>query len=151
MSDWPLLNLPPVDFRFSIKDGEEFVWDEFRKRNILLTPEEWVRQNFLKYLVNDLQYPKSLIKVESGLKYNNLNKRHDALVYSNNGLPWLLVECKATDVKLNQSAFEQIGLYNKTIQAPYMVLTNGLTHFCCKQDFNKSSTEFLKEIPVWPF
>lgn len=147
----PKLNLPDFDFRVESREGELRIWDEYRKKWILLTPEEWVRQNFLKYIVSVLNYSKALVNVESGLKYNQLSKRHDAVVYNNLGKPWILIECKAANVKLNQAAFAQVTAYNKTIKSKYVVLTNGLKHFCCQQNFETAEVHFLNEIPKCEF
>ena len=111
------LNLPTFDFILSSKDSKKFIFDIIRKKHYVLTPEEWVRQNLLHYLVFNLNYPKSLIKVEAKLKYNNLTKRADILVYDNNFAIKLLVECKSYKIKLNKSAFDQASVYNKIFKS----------------------------------
>jgi hypothetical protein len=143
------LNLPQFDIKIQDKDGKSEVFDIIRKKYVLLTPEEWVRQHFLHLLINHYQYPKSLIKIETGLKYNQLQKRSDILVYDREGKPFLIVECKSTDVHLSQKTFEQITTYNFTLKSKYVVLTNGLQHFCCSIDHEKKGYEFMKDLPKY--
>lgn len=123
------LNLPSYEFQISRKGEEEFIFDIFRKKLILLTPEEWVRQHILHYLHTHLGYPKGLLKVESGVNYNRRIKRSDIVVYDNLGKPYMLVECKAPSVKIGQSTLEQAAMYNRTLKASIVLLTNGLTHY----------------------
>jgi len=122
------LNLPPYDYKLK-RDGDKvFILDPFRKKYLVLTPEEWVRQHFVQYLVNGAQYPKALIKMEGGLKFNTLSKRSDIVVFGRDGNPWMLVECKAPDYKLRQQTLEQAATYNHTLHARFIVLTNGMSH-----------------------
>ncbi len=123
------LNLPSYNFKITQKEEGEFIFDIIRKKNILLTPEEWVRQHMLHYLHKDLGYPKGLLKVESGVTYNGRMKRSDLVIYDNEGKPNILVECKAPTVKIDQSTLEQVAMYNRTLNASIIVLTNGLTHY----------------------
>jgi hypothetical protein len=141
------LNLPQFDIKIQDKDGKSEIFDIIRKKYVLLTPEEWVRQHFLHLLINHYKYPKSLIKIETGLKYNQLQKRSDIVVYDREGKPFLIVECKSTDVPLSQKTFEQITRYNFTLKSRYIVITNGLNHFCCSIDHGKGSYEFMKDLP----
>ncbi len=145
----PKLNLPEYDFRISYEEGECFVWDDFRKKNVLLTLEEWVRQNFLMLLVHDLGYPKSMIKVESGLNYNRKMKRSDIRIMKSTGEVFLLVECKAPNVQIDQKALNQIAVYNKALDAPYIAITNGMKHYFW--EFNKEDQEYLtqNEPPIY--
>jgi hypothetical protein len=141
------LNLPSYDFSLK-RDGDKvLILDILRKKYLLLTPEEWVRQHFVHYLVHDLGYPKSLIKIEGGLKFNSLSKRSDIVVFSREGSPWMLVECKAPDVKLRQSTIEQAATYNHTLRAQFLVITNGMTHICCEVDWSKGTTEQRQSLP----
>jgi hypothetical protein len=141
------LNLPPYDFSLK-RDGDKvLILDILRKKYLLLTPEEWVRQHFVHYLVHDLGYPKSLIKIEGGLKFNSLSKRSDIVVFSREGSPWMLVECKAPDVKLRQSTIEQAATYNHTLRAQFLVITNGMTHICCEVDWSKGTTDQRQSLP----
>jgi hypothetical protein len=143
------LNLPQFDIKIQDNDGKSEIFDVIRKKYVLLTPEEWVRQHFLHLLINHYQYPKSLIKIETGLKYNQLQKRSDIVVYDREGKPFLIVECKSTDVPLSQKTFEQITTYNYTLKSKYVVLTNGLHHFCCSIDHEKGAYEFMKDLPPY--
>ncbi|MDQ3392669.1 MAG: type I restriction enzyme HsdR N-terminal domain-containing protein [Bacteroidota bacterium] len=141
------LNLPSFEAILRRQGDKYEIFDPVRKKYIILTPEEWVRQHFVNYLVNYMNYPKSLIKLEGGLKYNSLAKRSDIVVYDRKGIPFMLVECKSKDVKLTQKVVEQISVYNKKISAPYQVITNGLIHFCFKMDNVKNSFIFLEGLP----
>jgi hypothetical protein len=143
------LNLPTYSFNIKFQEQRKYIFDTLRKKYVLLTPEEWVRQNFLKYLIEEKKYPASLIFVEMEFKLNTLSKRCDAVVFNRNGEPALIVECKAASVKIDQIVFEQIARYNMQLQVNYLIVTNGLNHYCCKIDFEKQSYEFLKDIPVF--
>lgn len=140
------LNLPNYTFKLKEENGKHYIFDEIRKKYLVLTPEEWVRQNFVKFLVDQKKTPSSLVVIEKGLKLNELSKRADLLVYKNSS-PILMVECKAPTVKITQDTFDQISRYNLTFKVPYLIVTNGLAHYCCKIDLEKKSSEFLKEIP----
>jgi hypothetical protein len=141
------LNLPPYQFKLK-KAGERVqIFDSIRKKYVVLTPEEWVRQNFLQYLIQEKNFPSSLIAVEAGLKYNQLQKRADVLVYDKSGSPFLMVECKAPSVKITQDTFDQIARYNVVFKVKYLVVTNGLNHFCCLMDYSDSSYQYLEIIP----
>ncbi len=128
------LNLPTYKFRITTNNDDTYIYDIIRKKPIMLTPEEWVRQHMIHYLHNDLGYPKGLLKVESGVVYNSRLKRSDIVIYDNNGKPYILVECKAPSVKVNQSTLEQVAMYNRTLSAKIIILTNGLTHYTFKID-----------------
>lgn len=145
--DLPQLNLPAYTFNFKKIKDKECVFDAFRKKYVVLTPEEWVRQNFIQFLVSEKKYPVSLIAVEISLKYNQLQKRADVLIYNKSGLPYLMIECKAPEIKLTQDVFDQIARYNMAFKVNYLVVTNGMDHFCCKMDYSTNSYEFLKDIP----
>jgi len=140
------LNLPEINCNIRKKGSKTEIFDIIRKKFVVLNPEEWVRQHFIHYLIDYLNYPKSLFKVESGLSYNRLQKRSDILVYDRNTSPLLLVECKSYTHKLNQSTLDQIGVYNKTIGAKYLVITNGINHFCCASGAD-GKYNFLSNIP----
>lgn len=141
------LNLPEYKFRISATDGQKLIFDPLRKKMVVLTPEEWVRQNFIQFLINENSYPDSLIKIEAGFKLNNRLRRSDILVYNRKGEPVLIVECKAPTVKISQSVFDQIARYNMVHKVEYLVVTNGLDHYCCQIDQNDKTYHFLKEIP----
>ena len=144
------LNLPehPLKTRILAK-GKTEVFDEFRKKYVVLTPEEWVRQQFLWYLVDLKNYPASLIAVEKGLTLNRLKKRFDAVVYNNRGLPAMLIEFKSADIKSEQNVFDQIAVYNLQLRVKYLIITNGLQHYCCMMDYKKKQYQFLKETPFF--
>lgn len=114
---------------------------------MVLTEEEWVRQNFVSYLHEDKKYPLSLIAVEKQCKVNNLVKRTDILVFDKTGSPDIIVECKAPHIQLNQDTFDQIARYNMEINANYLIVTNGLQHYFCQMDHKAKQYQFLKEIP----
>lgn len=141
------LNLPPYPFRITERNGQFFVFDEIRKKTLLVTPEEWVRQHFVQYLVAQKKYPKSLIQLEGGLKLNGQSKRSDILIFNPSGEKILLVECKAPSVKITQAVFDQIARYNITYRVPLLAVTNGLEHFYCKIDFLKGKYFFVDELP----
>jgi hypothetical protein len=128
-------------------DGKAYIFDPIRKKYIQLTPEEIVRQNFLDYLIMEKKYSKNLIKLESAIKYNSLNKRSDILVYDKLGMPYLLVECKATNVAISQSTIEQASRYNLEIKAPFLCVTNGTKTYCFKVDFINNAYAQLSSIP----
>lgn len=141
------LNLPNYEFTFTEENKKTKIFDSIRKKYLVLTPEEWVRQNILRFLIEERNFPKNLIVIEKGLKLNGLAKRADILVYSKKGNPLLLIECKAPEIKIDQKVFDQIGRYNITFKLPYLMVTNGLEHYCCSIDFTNKSFSFLKEIP----
>ena len=145
MANLPKLNLP--DYKFKIDSNK--IFDPIRKKWIVLTPEEWVRQNFLSYLIFEKKYPKSLIRTEETIKSFNKTKRCDAVVYSNEIEPLLIVECKAPNVKVNEKTFSQIAMYNASVKASLLIVTNGLDHYCCKIHFKDNSFTFLDEIPEY--
>ncbi len=141
------LNLPEYSFKIRNREGRNFIFDPFRKREYLLTPEEWVRQNFLQYMVAEKGFPASLISVEMGFRLNKLIKRGDIVAFGKDGKPLLLVECKASTVNISQNTFDQIARYNMSLKLDYLIVTNGLNHYCCKMDFQNRTYDFLKSIP----
>nr|WP_041779312.1 type I restriction enzyme HsdR N-terminal domain-containing protein [Belliella baltica] len=143
------LNFPKFDFRIQEeKNGKLSIFDALRKKYLILTPEEWVRQHLIQVLIQKYNYPKSLFALEKGLKYNQLQKRFDVLVHDRNGAPFLLIECKSPDVKLTQKTIEQVCVYNKTIKSPYLGVSNGKQHMFL--EFEESSGKFvqLKGLPI---
>lgn len=141
------LNLPPYPFQITERNGQFFVFDEIRKKTLLLTPEEWVRQHFVQFLVAQKKYPKSLIQLEGGLKLHGMKKRSDILVYNSSAEKILLVECKAPSVKITQAVFDQIARYNMVHHVPILAVTNGLEHYYCKINFEEEKYFFLEELP----
>jgi hypothetical protein len=143
------LNLPQYSFRISGKEGEEMILDPLRRRFVKLTPEEWVRQNFVQYLINEGRYPAGLIGIEVFFRLNKLKRRIDILVHNRNGMPVLIVECKAPDVKIDEAVFEQIATYNFKFKLPYLIVTNGIHHFACRFDHENMKFEYLLVIPLY--
>lgn len=143
------LNLPEYNFRFRQLESKAQIFDGFRKRYVALTPEEWVRQNFLMYLVTEKNYPSTLISVESALMLYSRRKRTDIVIYNNQGTALMIVECKAPQVPVDEKVFDQVVRYNMALQVRFMVLTNGINHFCCHIDYQNRSYRFLPEIPLF--
>ncbi len=143
------LNLPQYSFRISGKEGEEKILDTIRKKYVRLTPEEWVRQNFIRYLISEGKYPPGLIGIEVMSKYNDLKKRVDILVHDRAGNPVLIVECKAPEVEINDKVFDQIATYNMGFKVPYIIVTNGLDHYACRIDHENKKYDFLLVIPLY--
>ena len=143
------LNLPTYSFNIKLIEQRKYIFDFIRKKFVLLTPEEWVRQNFLRYLVEEKKYPATLIAVEKEFKLNNLSKRGDAVVYNKSGKPFLIIEFKAPEVKINQKVFDQIARYNMKLSVDYLIVSNGLEHFGCKIDYTNKRYIFLKDIPFY--
>jgi hypothetical protein len=143
------LNFPVYSFRFKNSENKVSIFDEIRKKFILLTPEEWVRQHVVQFLLQDKKYPKSYINVEKLIKINDLSKRYDGVVFQPNGDIFLLIECKAPEVPISQQTFDQIARYNLVLKAKYLMVTNGLNHYFCQMDFENEKYVFLKELPEY--
>ncbi len=141
------LNLPTYLFNIKSEGGRKYILDVIRRKFVVLTPEEWVRQNFIRYLNEEKLYPLPLISVESAFSLYKLDKRSDILIHNRKGMPVAMVECKSPDVKISKEVFEQIVRYNLKYQLTFLMVTNGLQHFCCKLDHHQQTTEFLKEMP----
>lgn len=141
------LNFNSYPFRFKNSENKIAIFDIIRKKFILLTPEEWVRQHVVWFLIEEKKYPKSLINVEKVITLNGLTKRYDVVVYNTNGTIEVLVECKASKIKIDQTTFDQIARYNMVLKSNYLMVTNGLAHFYCQMDYQKEQYHFLKEIP----
>ena len=131
-------------------DGEKtYIFDVVRKKYLLLTNEEWVRQNFIHYLNKEKKYPLGLMGVEQMVKYNSLKTRADIVMYNTEGKANIIVECKAPDVKITQETFNQIAKYNSQLKVKYLLVTNGMNHYCCKMDYESNRITFLEEIPSY--
>ena len=141
------LNLPAYNARIEKNGDEHRIFDSIRRKYILLTPEEWVRQHFINFMVIEKKYPAALMAVETGHKYNTLQNRSDILVYNKYGQPWMLVECKAPAVNLTEEVLHQALRYNLVLNVQYIVITNGLQHYCMKQ--NDRSFVFVDDLPDW--
>lgn len=123
------LNLPACDLKLKREEGNDFVFDIIRKKYVILTPEEWVRQHFIHLMINHLNYPKSLIKVESGMSYFKSVKRSDINLMNRDGSTFLMIECKNSSIKFGKETLNQISIYNKVVKAQYVAITNGMNHF----------------------
>ena len=143
------LNLPAFDYKLKKVEGKVWIFDVIRKKYIVLTPEEWVRQHFIHYLLSELKYPKSLLKVEGGLTYNQLHKRSDILVFDREGKPWMLIECKSPSLKLSDLTMHQAAAYNASLKAKYLTITNGLIHLCASTDWAEGKTTLLNQLPIY--
>jgi len=141
------LNFPTYSFRLKNRENKRLIFDDIRKKFMVLQPEEWVRQHCVRFLIEEKQYPKSLINVEKELKVNGLNKRYDIVIYNSDGSIHLIVECKSPKITINQDAFDQIARYNLTLNASYLMVTNGINHYYCKIDSETECYQFLKDIP----
>lgn len=141
------LNLPAFEYKVKKEQDKVYIYDGIRRKYLLLTPEEWVRQHFVHYLIRDLKYPRGLLTTESGLKYNRLQRRTDIVVFDRQAKPHMIVECKAPSVTINQQVFNQIAVYNKVLNAKLLVVSNGLLHYCCQQRETGGGWEFLPRIP----
>lgn len=141
------IEYPSYPYRIREEAGKELIFDELRKVWIRLTPEEWVRQNFLQYLVQTMQYPASLIAVERELRLGELKKRFDILVYNRQHQPWLMVECKAMDVQLDTTVLQQVLRYNIAIPVPFMVITNG--QYCAGFEKQGQQLRLIEKLPLF--
>ena len=143
------LNLPTYSFSVKSKEDRSYIFDPVRRKYVLLTPEEWVRQNFLQYLVRDRGFPLSLVAVEKEFVFNRMKKRTDILAHNRMGEPVLLVECKAPGIRVSREVFGQIGLYNLSHKVAWLVVTNGMQHYCCHFDMAGGKYRFVDHIPQW--
>lgn len=141
------LNLPSFEFKIEEFDGKTYIFDKIRKKNIVLTPEEWVRQHFISMLINFYDVPKSLITLEEGIIYHKLNKRSDILVYDRKGNPFILIECKRPTVLINKNVLNQIIIYNKIIKARFLVISNGLKTICFETFEESDKILQLNDLP----
>ena len=141
------LNIPEQNIEIKSINSKNYIFDLLRKKHLLLTPEEWVRQNLVSYFINDLNYPKGLIKTESSLKYNNLKKRSDILIYNNDMTHYMIVECKSYKMKLNKSHLNQSAIYNKIYRSKYLMVSNGMEHIVCEYDWVNETFKFRNSIP----
>ncbi len=143
------LNIPEQNIEIKSINSKNYIFDLLRKKHLILTPEEWVRQNLVSYFINDLNYPKGLIKTESSLKYNNLKKRSDILIYNNDMAHYMIVECKSYKMKLNKSHLNQSAMYNKIYRSRYLMVSNGMEHIVCEYDWENKTFKFRNSIPKY--
>ncbi|MEL6812614.1 MAG: type I restriction enzyme HsdR N-terminal domain-containing protein [Bacteroidota bacterium] len=141
------LHFPAYDFRFKNNENKPLIFDVIRKKFVVLTPEEWVRQHVLHFLIQDRQFSPALINVEKQLILNDTKKRYDIVVFNRDGSIYLIVECKAPAVGISQDTFDQIARYNLVTQASYLMVSNGLEHYYCRMDYEREQYIFLEEIP----
>lgn len=141
------LNLPPYNANIKNENGRDFIFDILRNKFVALTPEEWVRQNFVQYLINYKHYSKNLMNNEIPLRLNGTSKRCDTVVFSKTTEPKMIIEYKAPEIKITQKVFNQITRYNMVLRVDYLVVSNGLNHYCCKMDYDSQGYVFLKDIP----
>ncbi|WP_103865628.1 type I restriction enzyme HsdR N-terminal domain-containing protein [Aquimarina sp. I32.4] len=141
------LNFPEYRFRFKNSENKVSIFDKIRKKFIILTPEEWVRQHTVHFLIDEKKYPDSLINVEKLIQFNDLNKRYDIIIFNPDGSIFLIVECKSTRIKITQEVFDQIARYNLALNAEYLMITNGLEHYYCQMNYIEKKYTFLKDIP----
>lgn len=141
------LNLPEYTFRTKTENGKTLIFDPIRKKFVVLTPEEWVRQNFIQYLKTEKKYPENLMAVEKQVMVNGKQRRFDLLIYLKNGQPFLIAEFKAPVVKITQDTFDQVVRYNMALRVERVVVSNGLQHYACEIDYPNNAYSFLQGIP----
>ncbi len=142
------LNLPPYPFQLQRRNEKVYIFDELRKKYLLVTPEEWVRQHWIQHLINQKGVSKGLIQSEGGLKLNNLQKRTDLIVFNTAGERILIAEFKAPDIKITQTVFDQIARYNFVYKIPLLLVSNGLNHYYCQVDFENEVYQFIEDLPL---
>jgi len=143
------LNLPEYNFRIKKLDEKILIFDSQRKRYVSLTPEEWVRQHFIRFLIEEKGYPAAYLAVEKQLSMNGMKKRCDAILYNEDALPILIIELKAPTVKITQSTFDQVAVYNAKLKVDFFMISNGIEHYCCKVDTLNSQYKFFPELPEY--
>lgn len=141
------LQFPAYHFRLKNSENKTSIFDPIRKKFIILTPEEWVRQHTIQYLIAEKKYPQSLLNVEKVLQINGMQKRYDIVVFNPDGSIFLIVECKAANIPITQHTFDQIARYNLVAKATYLMVTNGLQHYYCQMDYQKEQYHFLEDLP----
>ncbi|MDH6303804.1 putative type IV restriction endonuclease [Parabacteroides sp. PF5-5] len=143
------LNLPGFDAKVTQKDGKPFIFDSLRRKYVALTPEEWVRQHFINYLVAEKKYPKELLANEITIKLNGTTKRCDTIVYNRFLAPIMIIEYKAPSVPVKRAVFDQIARYNASLRVRYLIVSNGMQHFCCRIDYDTQTYTFLESLPAY--
>ena len=141
------LNLPEYNFRIKKQDDKFLIFDSQRKRYVSLTPEEWVRQHFVRFLIEVKGYPAALLAVEKQLTMNGMKKRCDAILFDKEGQPFMIIEFKAPNVPVTQATFDQVAVYNAKLKVSFFIISNGLEHYCCKVNTETARYEFFPEIP----
>ena len=141
------LNLPQYSFRIKKQNEKLVIFDSPRKRFVALTPEEWVRQNFIRFLIEEKGYPAAYLAIEKQLNMNGMKKRCDAILYNEHAQPFLIIELKAPNVAISQATFDQVAVYNAKLKVDFFIISNGIEHFCCKVNLETARYEFFPEIP----
>jgi len=141
------LNLPQYSFRIKKQNEKLVIFDSQRKRYVALTPEEWVRQNFIRFLIEEKGYPAAYLAIEKQLNINGMKKRCDAILYNEHAQPFLIIELKAPNVAISQATFDQVAVYNAKLKVDFFIISNGIEHFCCKVNLETARYEFFPEIP----
>ena len=141
------LNLPPYPIKITERGEKRLIFDFLRRKYVALTPEEWVRQHFVHYLIEHKGYPKGLMGNEVELRVGDKRLRCDTILYNKEAKPRMIIEYKAPTIQLQQKTFDQISVYNLLLKVDYLVVSNGLQHYCCKMDYEHQRYSFLKEIP----
>jgi len=143
------LNLPPYPFRLTEKDGKTYIYDLLRRKRVILTPEEWVRQHFVRFLISARSYPPARIANEVSINVNTTAKRCDTVVYNDFLTPLVIIEYKAPEVSVTEEVFNQIARYNSALHVPYLIVSNGMKHYCCRIDYQTMESRFLDDIPAY--
>lgn len=141
------LNLPQYSFRIKKQNEKLVIFDSQRKRYVALTPEEWVRQNFIRFLIEEKGYPAAYLAIEKQLNMNGMKKRCDAILYNEHAQPFLIIELKAPNIAITQATFDQVAVYNAKLKVDFFIISNGIEHFCCKVNLETARYEFFPEIP----
>jgi len=141
------LNLPEYKFRIKKQDEKLLIFDSQRKRYVSLTPEEWVRQHFIQFMIEAKGYPAAYLAIEKQLNLNGMKKRCDAILYDNTGQPIMIIEFKAPNVLISQATFDQVAVYNSKLNVDFFIISNGIEHYCCRVNIQTARYEFFTEIP----
>jgi predicted type IV restriction endonuclease len=142
-----LLNLPKYETKIAIREGKKVIFDLIRRRYVAITPEEWVRQHFIHFLINHKGYPSALMANEVLLNLNGTKKRCDTVLYNRNLSAKMIIEYKAPHIEITQAVFNQITNYNFVLKVDYLIVSNGINHYCCKMDYVNQTYVFLEDIP----
>lgn len=143
------LNLPSFELKITKRNNKDYIFDRLRRQYVRLTPEEYVRQHFIHFLIEYRNYPQALLANEVGIEIGNVKKRCDTVLYDKHLNPLVVVEYKAPAIEITQKTFDQILRYNMTLQVPWMIVSNGMQHFCCKINIEEGTYRFEKDIPFY--
>jgi hypothetical protein len=146
---YQILDFPPINCKYKQVKNNVYIFDRIRKKYVFLSPEEWVRQHLIHFLIDDRKFPGALIKIESGLRYNELLKRSDVIVFDRNGNRLLIIECKSAEHKLNANDMGQLSAYGNSLKPAYLGLSNGLIHMFWKVDYKLNTTEKIRGFPFF--